>query len=206
MYIPLRSWLPLKANRRFVEATNDLHRMLRQIIKQRRTDIAERERNASKTVDGKDLLTFMIEERSGTWTDEEILGHVSCSSASTYNLFTILVASQFRRRRPRNHVRRSNLGHLLSLEPPIHPSPPPQRNPILSAVFSVSRNRCHRIPSLPPQLRPRSPPNAQSLRPDTPRNSHRRHHRRRGNPRWYDNNDKSLRRAFPPADLGADGV
>jgi len=206
MYIPLRSWLPLKANRRFVEANNDLRRMLRQIIKERTNEIAERERTASKTVDGRDLLTFMIEERSDNWTDEEILGHVSCSYDSTYNLLIILVAAQFRRRRPRNHGRRSDLGHPLTLKQPIHPNPPAQRNPILSATFCVSRSRCHRIPSLPPQLRPRSPPNAQSLCPNTPRNSHYRHHRRRDNPRWHDNNDKSLHRAFPPTDLGADGV
>lgn len=73
MTIPVRSWLPLKANTTYVNANADLRRMLREIITERRKSAGSK---VNKDVDGRDLLTFMLEERSDTWTDEEILGHL----------------------------------------------------------------------------------------------------------------------------------
>ena len=73
MSIPVRSWLPLKANTTYVNANADLRRMLREIITERRKHVGGKR---NKDVDGRDLLTFMLEERSDTWTDEEILGHL----------------------------------------------------------------------------------------------------------------------------------
>ena len=73
MSIPLRSWLPLKANTTYVNANADLRRMLREIITQRRATVSGAN---NRDVNGRDLLTFMLEERSDTWTDEEILGHL----------------------------------------------------------------------------------------------------------------------------------
>lgn len=73
MSIPLRSWLPLNANKAYVNANADLRRMLQEIITQRRGTVGGAR---NRDVDGRDLLTFMLEERSDTWTDEEILGHL----------------------------------------------------------------------------------------------------------------------------------
>lgn len=73
MSIPLRSWLPLKANTTYVNANADLRRMCTEIIQDRRKKV---QGPRSKDVDGRDLLTFMLEERSDSWTDEEILGHL----------------------------------------------------------------------------------------------------------------------------------
>lgn len=76
MYIPLRSWLPLEANRRFVAANKQLRSQLRALIKQRRQEVRDGK------VDGKDLMTFMMRERdSGSkngnpWTGEDVLGHL----------------------------------------------------------------------------------------------------------------------------------
>lgn len=78
MYIPVRSWLPLEANRRFVAANNDLRKHLRGVIKTRREDI-----KSGKVTDGKDLLTLMLQEHDSTsksasnpWTDDDVLGHI----------------------------------------------------------------------------------------------------------------------------------
>lgn len=75
MSIPLRSWLPLKANTTYVNANADLRRMLREIITKRRATVGGAR---SRDVDGRDLLTFMLEEHGSTdvWTDEEIMGHL----------------------------------------------------------------------------------------------------------------------------------
>lgn len=73
MSIPLRSWLPLKANTTYVNANADLRRMCTEIIQERRKTVQGPRKN---DLDGRDLLTFMLEERSDSWTDEEILGHL----------------------------------------------------------------------------------------------------------------------------------
>lgn len=73
MSIPLRAWCPLKANTDYVNANADLRRMIREIITERRKHVGGKR---SANVDGRDLLTFMLEERSDAWTDEEILGHL----------------------------------------------------------------------------------------------------------------------------------
>lgn len=47
--------------------------MLREIITERRATVGGAN---NRDVNGRDLLTFMLEERSDTWTDDEILGHL----------------------------------------------------------------------------------------------------------------------------------
>jgi cytochrome P450 len=82
MFIPLR-WLPIKANQDFVQANLEIRRLLRNIIKDRRIDIAQR--TESESMGGRDLLTWMIEQKSSAWTDEDILGHVSVVSSPLFS-------------------------------------------------------------------------------------------------------------------------
>jgi cytochrome P450 len=84
-FIPVRSWLPLKANTDFLHATREVRRQLRNTIKERRAEIfgegtKKREVRHERTEEGsKDLLTFILYERSegdNKWSDEDILGHL----------------------------------------------------------------------------------------------------------------------------------
>ncbi|KAK6954157.1 hypothetical protein Daesc_004119 [Daldinia eschscholtzii] len=82
-FLPIRSIVPLEANRKFVQTTTDLRKMLREIIQQRATDLAngtfKREKGESR-----DLLTYMLEEaelrRQETgkdiWSVNDIIGHL----------------------------------------------------------------------------------------------------------------------------------
>jgi cytochrome P450 len=83
-FIPIRSWLPLKANRQFVQANTDLRKMLRDIIQQRVRDLGDGTLK-KEMGESRDLLTYMLEEaeiereKTGeqVWTEEDITGHVS---------------------------------------------------------------------------------------------------------------------------------
>ncbi|KAI1482960.1 cytochrome P450 [Daldinia eschscholtzii] len=82
-FLPIRGIVPLEANRKFVQTTADLRKMLREIIQQRATDLAngtfKREKGESR-----DLLTYMLEEaelrRQETgkdiWSVNDIIGHL----------------------------------------------------------------------------------------------------------------------------------
>lgn len=83
--IPVRSFLPLKANRDFLHASSETRRLLREIIRERRIEISGDGNDKGRikkefTEEGSsDLLTFMIYERSegeNKWSDEDVLGHV----------------------------------------------------------------------------------------------------------------------------------
>lgn len=85
MYIPIRSWLPLKANNDFISAMTEVQRQLRNTIKERRAEIFGDGKKKSEvrhelTEEGSnDLLTFILRERSegeDKWSDEDILGHL----------------------------------------------------------------------------------------------------------------------------------
>ncbi|GAP83952.2 putative cytochrome P450 3A5 [Rosellinia necatrix] len=82
-FIPIRRFVPLAANRRFMDANRNLRRMLREIIEKRRADL--RDGTLKKEIgESRDLLTYMLEEselqRQQTgqepWTVEEITGHL----------------------------------------------------------------------------------------------------------------------------------
>ncbi|KAI1753563.1 cytochrome P450 3A5 [Xylaria castorea] len=82
-FVPIRRFVPLEANRRFIKANEDLRKMLREIIEKRNTDL--RDGTFKKEIgESRDLLTYMFEEselqRQQTgrepWTTEEIIGHL----------------------------------------------------------------------------------------------------------------------------------
>ncbi|CAJ2507575.1 Uu.00g087610.m01.CDS01 [Anthostomella pinea] len=82
-FLPIRRFIPLEANRKFIQASSDLRRMLRDIIEKRTTDLSDgtfkREVGESR-----DLLTYMLEEAEAqrqqtgkeTWTTDDIIGHL----------------------------------------------------------------------------------------------------------------------------------
>ncbi|KAF3061335.1 Cytochrome P450 4F5 [Daldinia childiae] len=82
-FLPVRGSIPLEANRRFIQTTTDLRKMLQDIIQQRAADLTngtfEREKGESR-----DLLTYMLEEaelrRQETgkdiWSINDIIGHL----------------------------------------------------------------------------------------------------------------------------------
>ncbi|KAI0009580.1 cytochrome P450 [Xylariaceae sp. FL0662B] len=82
-FVPIRRIVPLEANYRFMRATTDLRKMLREIIQQRITDLAD-ETFKRETGESRDLLTYMLEEaelrrqESGeqVWTTDDIIGHL----------------------------------------------------------------------------------------------------------------------------------
>ncbi|KAI1332154.1 cytochrome P450 [Xylariaceae sp. FL0255] len=82
-FIPIRRFVPLKANRRYVNANRDLRIMTRQIIEER--DAALKNGSFKKKAgDIRDLLTYMLEEvhaqqqETGVtiWTTDDIVGHL----------------------------------------------------------------------------------------------------------------------------------
>lgn len=83
-FVPIRRFVPLEANRKFVNANKSLRKMLREIVEKRKADL-EDGAFEKETGESRDLLTYMLEEaelqRKQTgkepWTVEEIIGHVS---------------------------------------------------------------------------------------------------------------------------------
>ncbi|KAI2622153.1 cytochrome P450 [Hypomontagnella submonticulosa] len=81
--IPIRSIVPLEANRKFLKANNDLRTMLRDIIHKRAADLADGTFK-KETGESRDLLTFMLEEaelrrqetRKEVWSTDDIIGHL----------------------------------------------------------------------------------------------------------------------------------
>lgn len=76
-YIPIRRWLPLKANRDYVNANLEVRQRLRQHIRQRKQEFREGKIRGEKS--SRDLLTLMIEESKDTWSEDEMLGYVGAS-------------------------------------------------------------------------------------------------------------------------------
>jgi len=79
IYLPIRTLLPIKANRDYLKANATIRRLLRQHIRRRKADSEDKEKASAHD---KDLLTVMIRERGQgdeIWTEDEMLGHVSLS-------------------------------------------------------------------------------------------------------------------------------
>ncbi|KAK3389339.1 cytochrome P450 3A5 [Podospora didyma] len=94
VFIPIR-WLPLKANKCFIEANNELRRLVRQCVHQRVKDLANgtsSPRRNSEELGGRhhgDLLTLMVEERKqlgdkADLTEEDMVGHLLTFTAAGY--------------------------------------------------------------------------------------------------------------------------
>ncbi|KAH8899756.1 cytochrome P450 3A5 [Thozetella sp. PMI_491] len=82
VYLPIRRWVPLEANRGYVRANNEIRRMLRTCIRKRIEDIGRGDKGVERTF-GRDLLTLMIEERekfayegAEVLTETEIMEHL----------------------------------------------------------------------------------------------------------------------------------
>lgn len=73
-YIPIRPFLPFKANKTFVHATETIRKILRDHIKRRRREYHDGKVQGEKA--SRDLLTLMIEESRDTMSEDEILGYV----------------------------------------------------------------------------------------------------------------------------------
>ena len=78
-YIPLRSWLPLEANRSFVRANDVVKRILREQIRDRQYEMATRKKapaNSSLPI-SRDVLTYLLEAQSAKaqWSEEDLLGY-----------------------------------------------------------------------------------------------------------------------------------
>ncbi|KAI1305726.1 cytochrome P450 3A5 [Xylaria venustula] len=82
-FIPIRKFVPLEANRKFIEANKNLRQMLRVIIEKRKADL-QNGTFQKEIGESRDLLTYMLEEsevqRQQTgqepWSVEEIIGHL----------------------------------------------------------------------------------------------------------------------------------
>ncbi|OTA91948.1 hypothetical protein M434DRAFT_396775 [Hypoxylon sp. CO27-5] len=82
-FIPIRGIVPLEANHKFIQATTDLRKMLRDIIQKRTADLADGTYK-KEMGESRDLLTYMLEEaelrRKETgkevWTVDDIIGHL----------------------------------------------------------------------------------------------------------------------------------
>lgn len=96
-YIPVRSWLPLKVNRDFVNASAQIRNLLRDQIRGRKREIAEKGRTPDVVQKSRDLLTLMVEEKSSgaaPWTEDEMLNHVSTGKyTASSNLLTYFRSS-----------------------------------------------------------------------------------------------------------------
>ena len=82
MVVPCRTWLPVKENREFVHAMNEVKRKILDKLHEKKKEILgdqgrikqdfEKEKNP-------DILTFVVLEmcKDNKWTDDDALGHVS---------------------------------------------------------------------------------------------------------------------------------
>jgi cytochrome P450 len=78
--VPVRSWLPLKANVDFVQARNTVRRLIRQHIRRRKQEVSDEKQFPDKQSDHVDLLSLILREESlgnAQWTEDDILGNVS---------------------------------------------------------------------------------------------------------------------------------
>jgi hypothetical protein len=78
-YVPVRNWLPLKANTDYVKANAVVRQTLLDHIRRRRRDFKAGRFGEEKIV-GRDLLTLIVEESKDSCTEDEILGYVSKDS------------------------------------------------------------------------------------------------------------------------------
>jgi hypothetical protein len=96
MFIPVRSWLPVKENKEFIKSNDNIRQLLRQRINEKKMEL-----NGDTMVkgEGSDLLTLMLKEYQ--WEDEDILGHVSTPINHMEGQFDglIVVAVKFHGRR-----------------------------------------------------------------------------------------------------------
>lgn len=77
-FIPIRRWLPIEANLGFIRANEEIRRLIRDLIRQRKKEVADIGAGIIRR-GNRDLLTYMIEERltgDDAWTENDILGHV----------------------------------------------------------------------------------------------------------------------------------
>jgi cytochrome P450 len=83
-FVPIRKYVPLEANRRFINARRDIRTMLREIVEKRKADL--KDGTYKKDIgESRDLLTYILEElelrqqETGQeiWTVDDIVGHVS---------------------------------------------------------------------------------------------------------------------------------
>lgn len=74
-FIPIRRFLPIEANLKFMRANTDIRSLIRRLIQQRMKEVEDRKAGASGKI-SKDLLTYMIEQGESAWTEDDILGHV----------------------------------------------------------------------------------------------------------------------------------
>lgn len=83
--IPIR-WLPLAANRRFIQASKTIRRQLRDVIQDRIRAVGANKAagKGDSEEKAKDLLTFMVAEKyyadSSWWTENEIMDQVGGES------------------------------------------------------------------------------------------------------------------------------
>ncbi|KAH7068616.1 cytochrome P450 [Paraphoma chrysanthemicola] len=73
-FVPIRPFLPFKANKDYVRANSEVRRILRHLIGRRKSQFREGKIQGEKSA--RDLLTLMIEESKDTWSEEEMLGYV----------------------------------------------------------------------------------------------------------------------------------
>ncbi|KAJ2893698.1 hypothetical protein MKZ38_008322 [Zalerion maritima] len=73
-WVPLR-WMPIKANRDFISAMDELKDMLRQAIRRRKAEVANHKEGVLMT---KDLIGYMLEQDGAdvAFTEDVILGHM----------------------------------------------------------------------------------------------------------------------------------
>ncbi|ORY71114.1 cytochrome P450 [Pseudomassariella vexata] len=104
-FLPIRRFVPLQANWKFVEAGQELRSLLRRVIKKRIHDMGARDKIAEKS-ESRDLLTYMIkeahqiEEETGEWcwTEDDFLelllnftlaGHETSANALGWAMYVL---------------------------------------------------------------------------------------------------------------------
>ena len=103
-YIPLRSWLPLEANRSFVRANDEVKRILRQQIRLRQKEMTTNTSGVGKSSlpISRDVLTYLLEAPPSDgqqWTEDQLLGYVRIRLNPFYYQLLIVTATQFYVRR-----------------------------------------------------------------------------------------------------------
>ncbi|KAK2765048.1 hypothetical protein FQN54_008747 [Arachnomyces sp. PD_36] len=101
-FVPIRRFLPIEANTRFVRANEDIRVLIRRLVKQRVGEVEARKGGEGGEkkggVGGKDLLTYMIEQEGSGWSEYDILdhlltfvsaGHETTAMATTWSAYVL---------------------------------------------------------------------------------------------------------------------
>ena len=94
-WVSVRKWLPIEANMGFVSAQAEIERRLREQIRKKVNErlVGDGKKSQSTLPNSQDILSYIIEERAGSWTEDDILGYVSALFRKSFHHHYLHISS-----------------------------------------------------------------------------------------------------------------